>query len=122
MEQNIEVGYALSNRVKCHFQNIIKDDIRIGHVLARQPGLSFEKKLWYHLNSLNSIKGDKNQDLDILNIHGLNEEDQKKVRQKVDQIMEFQLLKKYIKQINVVLKVIINYKFKDYIFRIYIFY
>ncbi|CAD8156383.1 unnamed protein product [Paramecium pentaurelia] len=89
MKQNIEVGYAFSNRVKCHFQNIIKDDIRIGHVLTRQPGLSFEKKLWYHLNSLYSIKIDRNQDLDILNIHGLKEEDQKKVRKKVDQIRKF---------------------------------
>ncbi|CAD8213461.1 unnamed protein product [Paramecium pentaurelia] len=101
MKQYIEVGYALSNRVKCQncLQQIIKDEIRIGHVLARQPGLNFDKKLWYHLNCLNSIKGDRNQDLDIVNIHGLKEEDQKKVKKKVDQIKKSSYQKKDQKEV-----------------------
>ncbi|CAD8194787.1 unnamed protein product [Paramecium octaurelia] len=101
MKQYIEVGYALSNRVKCQncLQNIIKDDIRIGHVLTRPPGLGFDRKVWYHLPCLTSIKGDRNQDLDVVNIHGLKEEDQKKVRQRVDQIKKSSYQKKDQKEV-----------------------
>ncbi|CAK83789.1 unnamed protein product (macronuclear) [Paramecium tetraurelia] len=101
MKQYIEVGYALSNRVKCQncLQNIVKDDIRIGHVLTRPPGFGFDKKIWYHLLCLTSIKGDRNQDLDIVNIHSLKEGDQQKVRQKVDQIKKSSYQKKDQKEV-----------------------
>ncbi|CAD8113303.1 unnamed protein product [Paramecium sonneborni] len=96
MKQYIEVGYALSNRVKCQkcMQNIIKDDIRIGYVYTRSPEFGFDKKIWQHLNCLTSIKGDRNQDLDIVNIHILKEGDQKKVKQKIDQIKKCNYQKK----------------------------
>ncbi|CAD8060787.1 unnamed protein product [Paramecium primaurelia] len=86
MQQYLEVGYALSNRARCTgcFQNITKNEIRFGHVFVA-PGFGYDKKHWYHLTCLKFIpKGDRNQDVALINIHCLKTEDQKKVHDRLD--------------------------------------